>query len=87
MPLRARSTEVIRHLFRQSKGALPIIGVGGIFTADDAWEKLTAGASLLQIYTALVYEGPGIARTIVAGLIEKMRRKGVRDLKEVVGSA
>ena len=64
-PLRARSTEMIRHL---AKSGLPIIGVGGIFNAADAYEKLQAGASLVQIYTGLVYEGPAIAREIVTGL-------------------
>lgn len=64
-PLRERSTEIIRHL---AKSGLPIIGVGGIFNAADAYEKLQAGASLVQIYTGLVYEGPGIAREIVTGL-------------------
>jgi dihydroorotate dehydrogenase len=64
-PLRSRITEIIRHL---SKSGLPIIGVGGIFTAEDAYEKLQAGASLVQLYTGLVYEGPGIAREIVTGL-------------------
>ena len=68
-PLRGRSTEIIRHLYKQTGGKLPIIGVGGIFDADDAWEKIAAGASLLQIYTGLVYEGPGINREIVAGLV------------------
>lgn len=64
-PLRARSTEIIRHL---AKSGLPIIGVGGIFNAADAYEKLQAGASLVQVYTGLVYEGPSIAREIVTGL-------------------
>jgi dihydroorotate dehydrogenase len=86
-PLRTRSTEVVRHLFRQTQGKLPIIGVGGIFTADDAWEKLTAGASLVQLYTGLVYEGPGVAREIVSGLIDKMEAAGMRTLREAVGSA
>jgi dihydroorotate dehydrogenase len=67
-PLAQRSTEVIRHLSRQTQGKLPIIGVGGIFNADDAREKLDAGASLVQLYTGLVYEGPGIVREIVEGL-------------------
>ncbi|MGZ4974726.1 MAG: quinone-dependent dihydroorotate dehydrogenase, partial [Limisphaerales bacterium] len=67
-PLRQRSTEIIRHIHKQSGGKLPIIGVGGIFTAADAREKLEAGASLLQIYTSLVYEGPAIVKTIVSGL-------------------
>ncbi len=71
-PLRARSTEIVRHLYRQTNGRLPIIGVGGIFSADDAWEKITAGASLVQCYTGLVYEGPGLAKQIVTGLNEKL---------------
>jgi dihydroorotate dehydrogenase len=72
-PLKQRSTEVIRHLSRQTQGRLPIIGVGGIFNADDAREKFEAGASLVQLYTGLVYEGPGIVREIVEGLRERGR--------------
>jgi dihydroorotate dehydrogenase len=86
-PLRARSTEIIRHLHKQTKGKLPIIGVGGIFDADDAWEKITAGASLLQIYTGLVYEGPGITKKIVAGLVERLEIAGLKHLHEAIGSA
>jgi dihydroorotate dehydrogenase len=86
-PLRARSTEVIRYLHKQSNGKLPIIGVGGIFDADDAWEKIAAGASLVQVYSAMVYEGPGIAKKIVGGLIQRMEQEGVRSLQEVIGSA
>ena len=86
-PLRARSTEVIRHLFKQTRGALPIIGVGGIFTAADAWEKITAGASLVQVYTGLVYEGPGVARNIITGLLELLESSGMRQLREAIGSA
>ena len=85
-PLRERSTEMIRHIFKQTRGGLPIIGVGGIFSADDAWEKIVAGAALLQIYTGLVYEGPGLPKKIVTGLIQRMKHEGVRDLKEVIGS-
>lgn len=84
-PLRQRSTEVIRHLYRQSRGRLPIIGVGGIFNADDAWEKITAGASLLQIYTGLVYEGPGLAKAIVAGLKQRLAEHGLTQLQDAVG--
>ncbi len=86
-PLRARSTEVVRHLFRQTRGALPIIGVGGIFSADDAWEKITSGASLVQVYSGLVFEGPGLARDIVWGLRERLARDGSRELSEAVGTA
>lgn len=84
-PLRKRSTEVIRHLYRQSRGELPIIGVGGIFSAEDAWEKISAGASLVQIYTGLVYEGPGVCREIVSGLMEKLETKGLSRASQAVG--
>ncbi len=70
-PLTKRSTEVIRYLSTQSKGAFPIIGVGGIFTAEDAQEKLDAGASLVQVYTSFIYEGPGVVREICEGLSKK----------------
>lgn len=84
-PLRARSTEIIAHLYRQSGGKLPIIGVGGIFNAVDAWEKIAAGASLVQVYTGLVYEGPGICRTIVSGLIDQLEGKGLSRFASAVG--
>ncbi len=84
-PLAKRSTEIIRHLHRQTRGALPIIGVGGIFNAEDAWEKIQAGASLLQVYTGLVYEGPGFVREVVSGLAERLRAAGLAELKQAVG--
>ncbi len=84
-PLRQRSTEVIRHLYRQARGRLPIIGVGGIFSAEDAWEKITAGASLIQVYTGLVYEGPAICRTIVRGLARRLAATGLSPLAQAVG--
>lgn len=83
-PLRQRSTEVIRHLYRQTEGRLPIIGVGGISTVDDAWEKVVAGASLLQIYSSLVYCGPGIVPILVRGLKE---RAAGAPWSSVVGSS
>src|SRR5690606_35500805 len=67
-PLRSRSTEVIRYLSHKSKKSFPIIGVGGIFTAEDAIEKLEAGASLVQVYSGMIYEGPGIVKRIKKGL-------------------
>lgn len=84
-PLRARSMEVIRHLYWQTRGTLPIIGVGGIFDAADAWEKITAGASLVQVYTGLVYEGPGIAKAIVTGLLQRLEGRGLKELRQAVG--
>ncbi len=86
-PLRARSTEVIRHIHRQTRGELPIIGVGGIFNAADAWEKITAGAALLQVYTGMVYEGPGIAKGIVKGLRVRMEAAGFVNIRQAVGTA
>jgi dihydroorotate dehydrogenase len=84
-PLRARSTEVVRHLYRQTRGALPIIGVGGVFNTDDAWEKITAGATLIQIYTGLVFEGPGLAAQIVQGLRQRLTEYGLTDLRQAIG--
>ncbi len=69
-PLRARSTEVIRRIARRAEGHLPIIGVGGIASAADALEKLQAGATLVQVYTGLVYGGPGLVRQINLGLLK-----------------
>jgi dihydroorotate dehydrogenase len=84
-PLAERSTEIIRHLYLQTNGKLPIVGVGGIFNAQDAWTKITAGASLLQIYTGLVYEGPGIALEITEGLKDLLAINGLKNLQEAVG--
>lgn len=86
-PLASRSTEVIRHIYQQTQGELPIIGVGGIFNAADAWEKITAGASLVQIYTGLVYEGPGLARSIVDGLRARLKENGLSEISHAVGIA
>jgi dihydroorotate dehydrogenase len=68
LPLRQRATEVIQYLNNKSNGMIPIIAVGGIFTAADAREKLEAGAALVQVYTGFIYEGPGIAKNICKGL-------------------
>lgn len=71
-PLRVRSTEVIRHLRRQAGNRLTLIGVGGIASAADAWEKVLAGASLVQVYSGLVYEGPSLVGDIVEGLRDRL---------------
>jgi dihydroorotate dehydrogenase len=85
-PLRKRSTDVIRHLYCQTHGRLPIIGVGGIFDAEDAWEKITSGATLIQIYTGLVYNGPGIASSIVHELATKMEMMRWTSIKQAIGT-
>lgn len=68
-PLKDRSTEVIAYLHQKSNGAFPIIGVGGIHSADDALEKIKAGASLVQIYSGFIYEGPGLIKDICKGIL------------------
>lgn len=85
-PLRQRSTEVIRFIYQQTQGTLPIIGVGGIFTAEDAWEKITAGASLIQVYTGLVYEGPWLMQRIMQGLLQKLAAQGLSTISQAVGT-
>ena len=82
----ARLRDFRRALGRQHATALPLIGVGGIATAEDAWERIRAGASLVQLYSAMVYEGPGIARAICKGLEGLMRRDGFTSIAEAVGS-
>src|SRR6185503_9175031 len=84
-PLRDQSNQVISLVHRLTRGELPIIGVGGIFTADDAWEKITAGASLIQLYTGFIYEGPGVAKRINEGLSEILRREGFDSIDAAVG--
>lgn len=84
-PLRVRSTEVIRFIYRETGGNLPIIGVGGITDTESAWEKITAGASLLQFYTGWIYEGPWVVKEILQGLTEKLIDHGLNHLSEAIG--
>jgi dihydroorotate dehydrogenase len=84
-PLRARATRMVADLYGLTKGKIPIVGVGGIFTAEDAWEKISAGASLVQLYTGFIYRGPGIAREINHGLQDILKREGFSNLDEAVG--
>jgi dihydroorotate dehydrogenase len=86
-PLAARSSEVIREIHRYSNGRMPIVGVGGIFNEYDAFEKLAAGACLLQGYTGFVYGGPSFARDINLKLTNLIRERGFSSVDEVVGSA
>ncbi|MEL7141501.1 MAG: quinone-dependent dihydroorotate dehydrogenase [Cyanobacteria bacterium J06573_11] len=84
-PVTQRSTEVIRLIYQQTQGTLPIIGVGGIFTAEDAWAKITAGASLLQTYTGWVYEGPTMVKEILDGLNQKLKEHDLSEISEAIG--
>ena len=86
-PLARRSNEIISKIYRVSNGQIPIIGVGGIFTAEDAFEKVAAGASLFQAYTGFVYSGPTFAGEILDGLGELLRSRGFSTLDEAVGTS
>lgn len=86
-PLKPLALDALRQFRSASGGAIPLIGCGGIATADDAWERIRAGASLVQLYTAMVYEGPHIARRIAAGLVRKLEQSGFATIAEAVGSA
>lgn len=85
-PLAERSTRLIREIHQQTDGNLPIIGVGGIFTAQDAWEKIRAGASLVQLYTGFIYGGPATASGINEGLVELLEQGGYEHLADAVGT-
>ena len=85
-PLKPLALQALRDFRAASGGKLPLIGVGGIATADDAWERIRAGASLVQLYSAMVYEGPGIARRIALGLAQHLQREGFASVGEAVGS-
>jgi len=84
-PLARRASEVLSTLYRAVEGQLPLIGVGGIFSAEDAYERICAGASLIQIYTAMIYAGPLLAKRIVRGLIRITERDRVSHLSQIVG--
>ncbi len=84
-PLRNRATDVIRILHRLAGPTLPIIGVGGIFNAADAYAKIRAGASLVQLYTGMIFEGPRLARHIAEGLVDLLQADGFTHISQAVG--
>jgi dihydroorotate dehydrogenase len=84
-PLRQRSTEVIRYIYQRTGGTLPIVGVGGIFTAADAWDKITAGATLLQTYTGWIYEGPWMVPRLLEGLLTQLEAHQLSCIADAVG--
>lgn len=86
-PLRDLSTRVIRQVYALSGGRLPIIGAGGVFSAEDAYQKIRAGASLVQLYTGLIYEGPGLPGEINRGLARLLKGHGLKNIGEAVGKS
>jgi len=85
-PLRAKATSFISHIYKATGEKLPIIGVGGVFTAEDAYEKIKAGATAVQILTGFVYEGPCAVKRINQGLLRLLERDGFKSISEAVGS-
>lgn len=85
LPVKERATEVIRFIYQETKGKLPIIGVGGIFTSQDAWEKIIAGASLLQVYTGWIYQGPWMVKEVLSGLATRLDNAGLANIEDAVG--
>jgi len=85
-PLKNKSNEVVRKIYQYTNGELPIIGVGGVFSAADAFEKIAAGACLIQAYTGFVYQGFTFARDINTGLAKILRERNFRNLDEAVGT-
>jgi dihydroorotate dehydrogenase len=85
-PLRDLAQQRLRDFRTASGGKIPLIGVGGIASAEDAYARISAGASLIQIYSALVYEGPWLAKKINRGLVRLLKRDGFANISDAVGS-
>ena len=85
-PLRDLAQQRLRDFRKATGGAIPLVGVGGIASAEDAWARIRAGASLVQLYSAMVYGGPGLPRRILRGLEALMRRDGFASIAEAIGS-
>ena len=85
-PLKDLSTQMIREIYKLTQGAYPIIGVGGIFSAEDAYEKIRAGASLVELITGMIYEGPGLIKKINKELVTLLERDGFHSISDAVGA-
>jgi dihydroorotate dehydrogenase len=84
-PLKPLALQLTKDMYKLTNGTVPIIGVGGISNGEDAYERIKAGASLVQVYTALSYEGPGLGANISNELAELMKRDGITSVRDVVG--
>jgi dihydroorotate dehydrogenase len=85
-PVAARATQLVRYLYHRTRGERPIIGLGGVDSAEAAYEKIRAGASLVQLYTGLVYGGPTLVRDIKQGLVRLLEADGLRNIREAIGA-
>lgn len=86
LPLQRISTNVIRHVYRRTRGEITIIGVGGVFSAKDAYEKITSGANLLHMITTMIFDGPQNINEINRGLVQLLKQDGFNSIEDTVGS-
>ena len=84
-PLREKTNKIIKSAYQLTDGKITIIGVGGISTGRDAFEKISMGASLLQLYTSLIYNGPNVVMNILSDLSCSLKRKGIKNITDLVG--
>ena len=85
LPLQNISLRFIKSFYKSNKGNLPIIGVGGVDSGKSAFEKIIGGASAIQLYTGMVYKGPGIVKDIKKDLIEILKKEKIKNIQEAVG--
>ena len=84
-PLKDISTNLIKKFYKETKGKIKLIGVGGVDSGDSAFEKISAGADVVQLYTGMVYKGPGIVKEIKKDLISILKKENLKNIREAVG--
>ena len=84
-PLKDISTNLIKRFYKETKGKIKIIGVGGVDSGQSAYEKIAAGADVVQLYTGMVYKGPGIVKEIKKDLVSILKKKNIKNIREAVG--
>jgi len=86
IPVQRISTNMVRHVYQRTRGKITIIGVGGVFSADDAYEKITSGANLIELITSMIFEGPQVVGEINRGLVDLLKKDGFSSIEKAVGS-
>ena len=85
MPLKNLSTKLIKRFYRETKGKIQIIGVGGVDSGQSTFEKITSGANAVQLYTGMIYKGPGIVKEIKKELIEILKKEKIKNITAAIG--
>ena len=85
LPLKDISTEIIKKFYKETKGKVPIVGVGGIDSGKSAFEKIAAGADVVQLYTGMIYNGPGVVKKIKKELIDILKKENIKNIDQAVG--